>query len=57
VPASLEEAVNAFESDKVLCEAFGEELADTVAVVRRGEIALFLDADPDEIAARTRWVY
>ena len=57
VPASLAEAGDAFESDKVLREAFGDELADTVAVVRRGEIALFEDADADEIAARTRWVY
>src|SRR5262245_1277869 len=57
VPASLAEAVDAFESDKVLREAFGEELTDTVAVVRRGEIALFEGTDADEIAARTRWVY
>ena len=57
VPASLAEAVAAFESDKVLCDAFGEELADTLVAVRRGEIALFDGTDPDEIAARTRWVY
>jgi glutamine synthetase len=57
VPASLAEALAAFEADQVLCEALGEELADTLAVVRRGEIALFDGADPDEITARTRWTY
>ncbi len=57
VPASLAEALAAFESDKVLNDALGKELADTLAVVRRGEIDLFDNADPDEIAARTRWVY
>jgi glutamine synthetase len=57
VPASLAEALAAFESDKVLRDAFGEELADTLAVIRRGEIDLFDGADPDEITARTRWVY
>jgi glutamine synthetase len=57
VPASLAEALAAFESDKALRDALGEELADTLAVVRRGEIDLFDGVDPDEIAARTRWVY
>jgi glutamine synthetase len=55
LPRSLDEAVVAFEADPVLRQALGDELVDTVATVRRGEIALFDGAKPDEIAARTRW--
>ncbi|MBB5625634.1 glutamine synthetase family protein [Sphaerisporangium krabiense] len=55
LPSSLEEAVAAFEADATLKDAFGEAVIDTVATVRRGEIALFAGATPDEIARRTRW--
>lgn len=55
LPATLAEAVAAFETDPVLAAALGEELIDTVAAVRRGEIALFAAATPTEITERTRW--
>ncbi|MBB4699119.1 glutamine synthetase family protein [Sphaerisporangium siamense] len=55
LPSSLEEAVAAFEADATLKDAFGEAVIDTVATVRRGEIALFAGAAPDEIARRIRW--
>lgn len=55
LPASLEEAVRAFESDEVLAEAFGEELAATVVDVRRGEIALFEGQTPDAVCRAVRW--
>jgi len=55
LPSSLDAAVEAFEADAALREALGEAVIDTVAVVRRGEIALFDGVDADEIAARTRW--
>ncbi|MFA1544272.1 glutamine synthetase [Actinomadura monticuli] len=55
LPASLDEAVAAFEADGVLRDALGEAVADTVATVRRGEIALFDGATPEHIAAVTRW--
>jgi glutamine synthetase len=55
LPSSLGAAVEIFETDAALKEALGEALIDTIAVVRRGEIALFDGVDPDEIAARTRW--
>jgi glutamine synthetase len=55
LPSSLEDAVAAFETDAVLAEAFGANFVDTVAAVRRGEIALFAEASPEEIVARTRW--
>jgi glutamine synthetase len=55
LPSSLGAAVEAFESEAVLRDAFGEALIDTVAVVRRGEIEIFDGVSPEEIAARTRW--
>ncbi|MEV5573774.1 glutamine synthetase family protein [Spirillospora sp. NPDC052269] len=55
LPESLEEAVAAFERDEVLAEALGPEVIDTVAAVRRGEIALFAQASPEQITASTRW--
>ena len=57
LPTDLETTVAAFEADPALREAFGVPLIDTVAAVRRGEIALFAGATPEEICARTRWVY
>ncbi|MFI9817166.1 glutamine synthetase family protein [Saccharothrix variisporea] len=55
LPTSLEEAVRAFEADEVLVEAFGAEFAATIADVRRGEVARFADASPEEVARVTRW--
>ncbi|MEV4258042.1 glutamine synthetase family protein [Spirillospora sp. NPDC049652] len=55
LPESLEEAVAAFERDEVLAEAFGPEVIDTVAAVRRGEIELFAQASPEQITEATRW--
>lgn len=55
LPSSLGEAVAAFEADTVLREALGEAVTDTVAAVRRGEIALLDGATPQEVAAATRW--
>ncbi|MGI5163286.1 hypothetical protein ACQEU3_02915 [Spirillospora sp. CA-253888] len=54
LPASLEEALAAFEADPVLAEALGEPLIDTVAAVRRGESALFADASPEQIVEAAR---
>ncbi len=55
LPASLEDAVRAFEADEVLTSAFGEELSATVADVRRGEIALFAGVSPEGICRAVRW--
>jgi glutamine synthetase len=55
LPASLEEAVHAFESDEVLTGVFGTELATTIAEVRRGEIALFEGMSPEGITTAVRW--
>jgi glutamine synthetase len=57
LPATLAESVAAMLAEPTLTEALGEELVDTIAAVRRGEIALFAGADPAEVAARTRWRY
>jgi glutamine synthetase len=55
LPRSLEDAVAAFEADEVFLEAFGLEFVDTIATVRRAEVALFAHATPEEIVERTRW--
>jgi glutamine synthetase len=55
LPSTLEESVRAFERDAELTAAFGEELAVTIAEVRRGEIALFERSTPEEVAAAVRW--
>jgi glutamine synthetase len=55
LPASLEESVRAFEADEVLPEVFGEELATTIAEVRRGEIALFDGMSAEDVARAVRW--
>jgi glutamine synthetase len=55
LPTSLAEAVRAFESDDVLTGVFGEELATTIAEVRRGEIALFDGMSADDVTQAVRW--
>ncbi|MGW0359305.1 glutamine synthetase family protein [Nocardia nova] len=57
LPTTLADAVAAFEADEALCAAFGDDLADTIGSVRRGEIALFADATPEQIADACRWRY
>jgi glutamine synthetase len=57
LPVSLDEALAAFLADDALRDALGEELIDTVAAVRSGEIALFADATPEQVAAATRWLH
>ncbi|MCP2342801.1 glutamine synthetase family protein [Actinomadura rupiterrae] len=55
LPSSLEEAVQALESDDALAEALGEPMITAITVVRRGEAALFDSCTNEEIVARTRW--
>lgn len=57
LPATLAEAVTAFERDDVLTAAFGAELAVTIAEVRRGEIALFEGRSPEDVTKAVRWRY
>ncbi|MBB3674460.1 glutamine synthetase family protein [Modestobacter versicolor] len=57
LPASLEEAVRAFESDTELTGVFGTELATTIVEVRRGEIALFAGTSPEGVTRAVRWRY
>jgi glutamine synthetase len=57
LPRSLGESLAAFEAEPTLLAAFGPELAAAITAVRKGEIALFAGASPEEIAARSRWSY
>lgn len=56
-PTTLSKAVDAFAADRVLAEALGPEVVDTIVTVRRGESALFAASGPEEIIERLRWVY
>ncbi len=55
LPSSLSEALERYETSSVLAEALGEPLFETIAAVRRAELALFANATPDEVALLTRW--
>jgi glutamine synthetase len=55
LPEQLGDAVDAFAADKVLNDAFGPLLTETLLAVRRAEIDRFAEASPEEIVAATRW--
>ena len=55
LPSSLPEALEHYESSAVLAEALGEPLHETIAAVRRAELALFAETSPSDIALATRW--
>ena len=55
LPTSLPEALEHYESSTVLAEALGDPLHETIAAVRRAEIALFAQSSPEEVAVSTRW--
>ncbi|MDQ3716734.1 MAG: glutamine synthetase family protein [Actinomycetota bacterium] len=55
LPASLDEAVAAFEKEPAIRAAFGVELATTIIELRRYEMELFAGSSPEGIAALTRW--
>lgn len=57
LPASLAEAVAAFEADDTLRRGFGQPLTSTIVDIRNGEIAHFDGASPEEITAALRWVH
>jgi glutamine synthetase len=57
LPQSVTEAVAALRADDILPAALGEELLEAFIAVREAEAGLFADASPDDVAARTRWVY
>ena len=55
LPQSLADAADRLERSTVLRRAMGDPMFEAFLAVRRGEVALFADADPDDIAAQTRW--
>ncbi|MHA6796806.1 glutamine synthetase [Pseudonocardia bannensis] len=57
LPQRLEDAVAAFRRESVLAEAFGPELADTIAAVRDAEIARFAGVAPGDVVAASRWTH
>ncbi|HEY4019455.1 MAG TPA: glutamine synthetase family protein [Pseudonocardiaceae bacterium] len=57
LPASLSEAVAAFEADQTLFEAFGEPVATTLVDLRKAEVEHFAMATPQEVVRALRWVH
>jgi glutamine synthetase len=57
LPRSLPEAVERLRGDRGLCTALGEALLEAFVAVRRAEVDLFDGAEPEQIAAATRWRY
>ncbi|HXY46143.1 MAG TPA: glutamine synthetase family protein [Acidimicrobiales bacterium] len=55
LPTSLPDALERYAASTVLAEALGDPLHETIAAVRRAELALFADCSPEEVAAATRW--
>lgn len=55
LPESLDASLRAFSTSAVLADALGEQLADTIATVRRSELDLFASSLPEEVVAATRW--
>ncbi|WHT17942.1 glutamine synthetase family protein [Crossiella sp. CA-258035] len=57
LPTSVLAAADALAGSEVLAEALGAPLHDAILTVRRGEAERFAEADPEEIVARTRWLF
>jgi glutamine synthetase len=57
LPTSLGLSTDAFEADSVLAADFGPERMAAIVAVRRGEIAHFVGATPEEITDQLRWVH
>jgi glutamine synthetase len=55
LPTSGGQAADAFAASRVLAEAMGEVLHDTVLTVRRAEAEAFASSSPEELTALTRW--
>jgi glutamine synthetase len=55
LPGSLSEALEHYEASTVLAEAMGYPLHETIAAIRRAELALFDGSSPEEVAVATRW--
>jgi glutamine synthetase len=55
LPQSLPQALERYSTSTVLAEALGEALYETIAAVRRAEIALFAECTPEQVATATRW--
>ncbi|MGW1226484.1 glutamine synthetase [Streptomyces sp. NPDC002530] len=57
LPASLPEAIDAYEKSVLLREAFGPRLYEAVLAVRRAEAELFAGSSDADIAEAVRWRY
>jgi glutamine synthetase len=57
LPASLPDAVAAFEADTALNESFGAPLATTLMDLRKAEVRTFAGATAEQVAETMRWTH
>jgi glutamine synthetase len=57
LPASLDESLDALESDEVLIEALGEPLVRTHVAVARAQAEIARELSPEEVAATATMIY
>lgn len=57
LPATMADAVDAFEADPVLTGALGEELSTTLVELRRAEVERWAGSSPDDLTTAARWKY
>jgi len=57
LPASLTEAVEAFDASALMRETYGELLAGAISAVRRGEVTRTAQLTPEQVAQAYRWVF
>jgi glutamine synthetase len=57
LPRSLDRSISALEQSEPIRLAMGPMLLDAFLAVRRAEVEIFKDADPDAVIAAHRWRY
>jgi glutamine synthetase len=57
LPTTLRQSTDALAADRVLRDALGSALLDSVLAVRESEIELFADASAEEVVRAFRWTH
>jgi len=53
----LRESLDAFAADKVLGEAFGAPLVESIGAVRESELEELGSSSPEQVADASRWAH
>jgi len=57
LPRSLRASLHAFLADKVLGEAFGAPLVESIGAVRESELEELGSSSPEQVADASRWAH